>query len=61
MLFQNREVAATAQILVSRKRNLELRNLVLGKGRYVCAEEYEHFWGITHPVMRKAVAPALLG
>lgn len=43
MLFQNGEVAATAQILVSRKRNLELRNFVLRKGRYVCAEEYEHF------------------
>lgn len=43
MLFQNREVATTPQILVLCKQNLELRNLALRKGTltYVIAEDEE--------------------
>lgn len=57
MLFQNREVA-TALIPVSRNSNLLLRNLMVRKGtlRYVSAEEAEHVWGITHPLMQKTEA-----
>jgi len=63
MLFQNGEVATTAQILVSRKQSLELRNCIMRKGtlRYACAEASEHVWGITRLFMQKTVATLLLG
>lgn len=46
MLLQNREVIKTAQICVSCKQNVQLRNCTLRKGspRYVHAEVSEHVW-----------------